>query len=49
MPEMPQASDRLATVIVSLSGENGVCTSQRTPAFSVKAGVSRHESCTNAE
>ena len=49
MPDTPQMSARLAVVIVSFEGENGICTSQRTPAFSVSVGVTRHESCANAE
>ncbi len=49
MPETPQMSARLAVVIVSFDGENGICTSQRTPALSVSVGVRRHESCAKAE
>ena len=46
---MPQTSARLAADIVSLTGANGVCTSQRRPALSVSVGVIRHESWMNAE
>ena len=35
--------------MMSLTGWNGICTSQRTPALSVSVGVTRHESCTNSE
>ena len=45
-PETPQTSARLAADMMLLTGENGVCTSQRTPALSVSVGVTRHESCT---
>ena len=34
---------------MSLTGVNGICTSQRRPPFSVSVGVTRHESCTNSE
>ena len=35
--------------MMSLTGANGICTSQRTPALIVSVGVIRHESCTNSE
>ena len=35
--------------MMSLTGANGICTSQRRPALIVSVGVTRHESCTNSE
>ena len=49
MPDTPHMSARLAVVIVSFDGENGICTSQRMPALSVNVGVRRHESWTKTE
>ena len=49
IPETPQTSANDAIDMMSLTGENGSCTSQRTPALSVSVGVMRHESCVNAE
>ena len=42
-------SASVAVDMVSLTGENGICTSQRSPALSVSVGVMRQESCTNSE
>ena len=46
---MPQTDVSVTADIVSLTGVNGICTSQRRPPLSVSVGVSRQESCANSE
>src|SRR5688500_3864332 len=47
-PDMPQMSSMVASDHVLSAGVNGRCRSQRRPPLTVRAGVTRHESCTNA-
>ena len=45
---MPQTLSSVTVDMMSLTAENGVCTSQRRPPLSVSVGDTRQESCTKA-
>ena len=46
---MPQAEAIVTADMMSLAGENGICTSHRRPPVSVSVGVARQESCAKTE